>query len=95
MAYRVTKRARRDVLQIWEYIAQDNEPAADRFVDLLTRNFRLLGEVPYAGREREDLRFGYRSFPVGEYLVFYRVQSPGVQIMHVVHGSMDLKNYPF
>jgi toxin ParE1/3/4 len=95
MAYRLTRRARRDALDIWRRIAEDNEPAADRFIDLLTHHYRLLGEMPYAGRRRDEIRPGYRSFPVGEYLIFYRVMEPGVQIMHVVHGRMDLRRYPF
>jgi toxin ParE1/3/4 len=63
MAYRLTKRARRDVLNIWRFIAKDSEAAADHFIDLLTHHFRMLGDVPYAGRPRDELRPGYRSFP--------------------------------
>ena len=95
MTYRLTRRAWRDVLEIWQYIAQDSEEFADRFVDLLTRYFQLLGDMPYAGRKRNELRSGYRSFPVGKYLVFYRVQEPGVLIMHVIHGSRDFQRYSF
>jgi toxin ParE1/3/4 len=93
MTYRLTRRARQDVLDIWRYIAQDNEPAADRFVDLLVHHFQLIGDNPYIGRRRDELRSGYRSFPGGEYLIFYRVSEPGVRIMHVVHGRRDLKAY--
>ena len=95
MAYRLTRRARRDVLDIWNYIARDSEPAADRFIDRLTDHFRILGDVPYAGRPRDDIRPGYRSFAVGEYLIFYRVGQPGVEIMHILHGRRDLVRYPF
>ena len=90
MTYRLTRRARQDVLHIWKYIADESEVAADRFVDLLTHYFALLGDNPHAGRRREDLRQGYRSFPVGEYLIFYRIVDPGIQILHVVHGRRDL-----
>lgn len=95
MTYRLTRRARRDILNIWSHIAEDSESAADGFIDLLLHHFRLLGDVPYAGRQREELRSGYRSFPVGDYLIFYRIQEPGVRIMHVVHGRRDLKRYRF
>jgi toxin ParE1/3/4 len=95
MAYRLTRRARRDVLSIWNRVAKDSESAADRFIDLLVHHFQILGDVPYAGRRRDELRPGYRSFPVGEYLIFYRIMEPGIRIMHVVHGRMDLKRYPF
>jgi len=89
MTYRISGRARRDLLEIWRYIADDNERAANRFIDLLVQRFQLLGKNPYAGRNRDELRHGYRSFPVGQYVVFYRVADPGVQIMHVLHGKRD------
>jgi toxin ParE1/3/4 len=95
MAYRLTRRARRDVLDIWRHIAADSESVADRFVDRLTHHFQILGDVPYAGRPRDDIRTGYRSFPIGDYLIFYRLREPGIQIMHVVHGRRDLTRYPF
>ena len=91
MGYRLTARARRDVLLIWAYIAEDNEAAADRFVDLLIQHFQLLGDNPHLGRRRDELRAGYRSFPVGEHLIFYRIGQPGVRIMHVVHARRDLE----
>ena len=90
MTYRLTSRARRDVLNIWSRIAMDNEPAADRFIDLLTHHFDLLGDNPHAGRHRDELRPGYRSFPVGEYLILYRIMESGVCILHVVHGRRDI-----
>ena len=91
MTYRLTRRARQDVLAIWRYIANNDESAADRFIDLLTHYFRLLGDNPHAGRPRDELRPGYRSFPVGEHLIFYRIADPGIQILHVVHGRRDLE----
>ncbi len=90
MTYRLSRHARQELLEIWQYIAGDNEPAADRFIDLLVHHFQVLGRNPYAGRIRDDLRKGYRSFPVGQYVIFYRVQSPGVQIMHIIHGRRDI-----
>jgi toxin ParE1/3/4 len=56
LKYRLTRRARTDVLQIWNYIAEDSEAAADRFVGLLIRHFELLGNNLYAGRARDELR---------------------------------------
>ena len=91
MTYRLTRRARVDVLDIWRYIARDSEPVADRFIDLLAHHFLLLGDNPRVGRRRDELRLGYRSFPVGAYLIFYRIMEPGIRILHVVHGSRDIE----
>lgn len=51
MTYRLTRPARRDILAIWVHIAEDNEPAADRFVDLLVHHFQLLGKHPSLPRD--------------------------------------------
>jgi toxin ParE1/3/4 len=90
MTYRLTRRARRDALAVRVYVTERNEPAADRFVDLLIRHFALLGNNPYAGLDRADLHSGYRSFPVGHHLIVYRVADPGVRIMRVSHGRRDI-----
>lgn len=44
------------------------------------------------GRSRDELRAGYRSFPVGQYLILYRVGEKAVEIMHVLHGRRDLRS---
>lgn len=92
MTYCLSSRARRDILVIWNYIADDNEQAADRFIDFLIQHFKLLERNPHIGRRRDDLRAGYRSFPVGQYLVFYRVVDSVIQVMHVVHGKRDIES---
>lgn len=89
--YRVTRRARRDILEIWERIAQDSLQHADLFVDRLVRQFQLLGQNPYLGRKRDELIAGSRSIALGDYLVFYSVTNPGVRVLHVVHGRRNLE----
>jgi toxin ParE1/3/4 len=88
--YRLSAQARQDLLHIWNYIAEDSEPAADRFIDLLIHHFELLGNNPHAGRRRDELRTGYRSFPVGQYVIFFRFMDDGIQIMRVIHGKRDI-----
>lgn len=88
--YRLTAEARRDVQRIWAHIAEDNTTAANRVVETLTRKFQFLGRNPNAGKLREDVRGGYRSAPVYEYVIFYRIGPPGVRIVRVIHGRRDL-----
>ena len=42
------------------------------------------------GAKRDELMPGLRSFPVGDYLVFYRVADRGIEIIRVVSGYRDL-----
>jgi toxin ParE1/3/4 len=92
MTYRLSEHARQDLLHIWNHIAEDNEPAADRFLDLLIQHLDLLAKNPYVGRRRDELRHGYRSFPVGQYLILFRVMDRRIEIMHIVHGKRDIQN---
>lgn len=87
--YRVSDTARSDLDEIWFYIAQDNPDAADRFVRVLVSRFPLLASMPEIGRAREELSPHLRSFPVGNYVIFYRPSDSGVEIARVLHGARD------
>lgn len=82
--------ARDDLSEIWDYIADDNERQADTFVDLIDQKFQELARHPNMGRSREELDEGLRSFPVGRYVIFYRIIPEGIEIIRVLHGSRDL-----
>lgn len=93
MAHRLAPQARVDIDDIAYYIfeATGNFEIADRLVDSLFRRFFLLATYPHAGRQRNDLWPGMRIFPVGDYLVLYRIDGKDVVIDRVVHGSRDLE----
>jgi toxin ParE1/3/4 len=82
--------ARIDLSEIWDYIADDNETRADAFIDLIDQKFLELANHPKMGRSRDELAESLRSFPVGKYIIFYRVISKGIDIIRVLHGSRDL-----
>jgi toxin ParE1/3/4 len=89
--YRLSPDARRDVRQIWAYIAADNEAAANRVIREFNNKFEFLGRNPRAGRSRDDVQPGLRTFPFEDYLIFYRIISAGVRVVRVVHGARDLR----
>ena len=39
---------------------------------------------------RSDIVPGVRSFPVGNYLIFYRETGQGIEIIRVLHGARNL-----
>lgn len=89
--YRLSQRARRDILDIWNYIADDSERSADAFIDRVTAQLELLGRNPYLGKRRDDLQSECRSFPINEYLIFYEVRKPRIEVIRIVHGRRDIK----
>ena len=83
-------RARSDLAEIWDYIADDSEARADAFIDTIDRKFQALAGRPNMGRQRDELAEGLRSFPVGRYVIFYRVLPDGIEVVRVLHGARDL-----
>jgi toxin ParE1/3/4 len=88
--YRITAEAERDLAEITSYISADSPAAADRLLDSFIAMFETLASAPAAGRRRDDLRRGVRSFPVGVYLVFYQVGTD-IEILRVIHGRRDIE----
>lgn len=43
--------------------------------------------MPETGVAHDDVRPGLRLFPVGRYLVLYRLDGPHVEIVRVIHGA--------
>lgn len=80
----------RDLHEIWDYIAQGNDVAADRLLRLFDEKFRILSDTPGLGKAREDLSRGLRSFVVGEYVLFYRLIEGGISLIAALHGRRNI-----
>jgi toxin ParE1/3/4 len=101
MAHILSPEAEAELDGIWLYIAKEsgNPDIADRFIDTLSHHFHRLALNPRIGRRRDrDLRPGVRSFPVGNYIILYRIEREDVQILNVIRGSRNiaalLSHYP-
>jgi toxin ParE1/3/4 len=84
--------AERDLLEIWVHIAEESFEAADRLLDTIDETCRKLADTPGLGRRREELAAGLRSFPVGNYVIFYRPIEDGIEVVRVLHGARSIEN---
>jgi toxin ParE1/3/4 len=90
MQFHFTKRAERELDQIFVYCAQRaGVDVADRLIDSIEERFALLGDYPLVGRRSDELAQGVFRFPTGEYLIYYRKKRGVIQILHVLHGARD------
>ncbi len=85
-------RAELDLLDIWDYIADESFDRADDFLDRVDRKLQTLASNPGLGRRREELLAGLQSFPVGNYVVFYREIENGIDVIRILHGSRDIED---
>lgn len=79
-----------DILDIWDYIAEDSLDEADRWVDRLDEKIDLLATQRLMGRARDELLAGLRSFPFGRYVIFYMAVEDGVDVVRVLHSGRDV-----
>lgn len=90
---RLAPQATSDLDEIWSFVAiqSGSIEIADRAIETITERFLVLSRFPEIGRSREeDLRPGLRSFSVGAYVIFYRIERAEALILRVLHGSRDL-----
>ena len=86
--------AEQDLNEIWEYIADDSIDAADRWIAKLFDAFESLAQSPGIGHKREDLTaLPVLFWPVGAYLVLYRVRAGWIEIVAVTQGSRDIPSF--
>lgn len=86
-----TAASRKDYFEIFFYIARDNIDAAERTLRRFDEKIELIASMPGIGTDRAELRSGVRSYPVGNYLIFYRVIDGGIEVLRVIHGARDLR----
>ncbi len=87
MRLRYTPRAKLDLAEIHDYIAQENSQAARRVVLIIRRAAETLPQNPYIGRAGRI--GGTRELTVGHFpfMLAYRVDANEVQILSVIHTA--------
>jgi toxin ParE1/3/4 len=89
---RVTRRpeAEADILEVWDFIADDSVSEADRWIDRLDEKLALWATQPMIGRSRDELAPHLRSMPFGRYVVFFVPLADGIDVVRVLQGSRDV-----
>ena len=85
-----SRESQADYNEIWDYIAQRDITSADRLVDSFDVALATLATAPKVGRTVEFLGKDLRSFPIGNYLLFYRALPDGIELIRVLHGARDI-----
>ena len=82
--------AQQDLINIFDYIKEDNPSAAKKFIDKIDKSISKLGTFPKLGVVPKDDRLemlGYRMLVIANYLVFYIIKVNIVEIRRIIHGS--------
>jgi addiction module RelE/StbE family toxin len=88
--------ARRDLLEAWIYIADENLAAADSVLEKIEQDAQTLLLQTLIGRARPELGIGVRSWPTATpYILFYVADPETVTVVRVLHHARDIQSALF
>ena len=76
---------------IWDYyVGVAGRHTAEKVLREIAKVIALIEEHPSAGRARDEVRPGLRSFSATPHVVFYRVIGDTPQILRLLDGRQDI-----
>jgi plasmid stabilization system protein ParE len=93
-AYALTPLAKADIFDIWSYIAEDSEAAADRVEQAIYDACAFVAEAPLRGHSRPGLTTrALRFWTLTRYPNFTVVYRPGTTVLEASRFSMERGTY--
>ena len=92
---RWTSEAEKWLRKIYDYIAQDNENAAQRVITEIYKKAQILKDFPEIGyKYRSEPEGDIRILLYGHYRITYLIRSKElIDILGVFHGAMEIERY--
>ena len=93
-SFKLTRKAISDLLGIGCYTAAKwGRPQRNIYLKHLDDCFKQLSKNPLLGIDCEDIAKGYRKFPQGGHLIFYKTASTkSIEIIRILHKLMDIES---
>ena len=89
--FQLTELAKQDLRSIGRYTQTTwGREQRNTYLAKIDAAFQLLAMEPQLGKSCDDLRAGYRKYPVGKHLIFYRQSANSLEIIRILHERMDI-----
>lgn len=91
---RVTPKARADLKDISRYTDKKwGRQQRFKYIKQLKDRFSYLANKPQMGRKRDEIIGSPYSYHEGRHVIFYRTTAECIEIMRVLHDSMDFPRH--
>ncbi len=94
MKVRLTRSARSEIQDIYDYLAIQSPTARAGFEDRLLQVLRDIRDFPETGRATDRATVRIRNTRPYPYLIYYRTGVLEVVVVRVLHGARDPKTLP-
>jgi toxin ParE1/3/4 len=92
--YRLSPRVQRDIAAIWDYSgAIWGSDRAESYIRQIQHTCEILAGDMRLGRACDDIRPFYRKFRSGSHILFYREADGDIEIIRILHQSMDFEEH--
>ena len=92
-AYVLSPRAQTDLDAIWDYSAENwGEARAERYIRELQNAIETVAADPRRG-PCDEIRAGYRRYPAGAHVLFFRLAPGGIDVVRILHQRMDFQQH--
>jgi toxin ParE1/3/4 len=90
----LTPRAQTDLDEIWDYtVDRWGFDQAETYTRQLWKDITMVADRPSLGRECPEVRRGYRVYPSGSQVLFYRQTTDGIDVIRILHERMDYERH--
>lgn len=92
MKLKISKEALADLEKIWLYTIENwLVEQADRYYSLIMDEIYYLSVHPESGKDISQIRKGYFRSTVKSHFIFYRIKKEEIEVIRILHQSMDIK----
>lgn len=92
--YELSVIADQDIEEIFDYSEQEfGYKQAVTYLLEIESLFLKITKFPELGKQRNEIKQGLRSIPIGEHLVFYRILKDRIRMVRILHASRDIPRY--
>lgn len=90
-SFALTNKAKADLQKIAIFTEQRwGKKQRNVYIKQFDDVFHLLSSAPLTGKSCDFIKVGYRKFPQGSHIIFYRMKNDNlIEIVRILHKSMD------
>jgi toxin ParE1/3/4 len=90
----LTPRAKADLDENWDYTEENwGSEQAERYIRLIGAAIQTVAASPKLAKACHHIREGYRKYPAGSHIIFFRVVDGGIDVVRILHRRMDFERH--
>lgn len=93
-SFELTRKAKEDLTKVALFTEKRwGRDQRNLYIKQFDESFHLLAQSPSAGKQCDYIKDGYRKFPQGSHIIFYREgEKSKITIIRILHKNMNIES---